>query len=316
MQFERREYIAAIQLFVTAKQIEDILKPEELGALKGFDRIRVQRDSLLFNLSRLYEQSPRLDAAPGLLALITFGSDNKEGRARFSQRTIGRILHRNREAIYDAANRLEKANLILKLSRPGQVFAAAPVIPNVLLGESNLIWLTEALSSKTCRDEPSCRFEPSCGFEPPAPEGSNRQDDAKPDGSSRPNLTKRSLDHSESARAGSPRSAPAKQRKTSLAEDWVLPSEYRAYAQDQGALDFQIDFMARAFKRHWTGADAKNALKVDWGRTWENWVDREIARGTLPRQRPTSSANGVHPDLSHLPEHVRRLREAELAEEG
>jgi hypothetical protein len=101
-----------------------------------------------------------------------------------------------------------------------------------------------------------------------------------------------------------------------LPENWTCPPDWRAYASDEGAEEFQIDFMAKEFKRHWTGPDAKNALKADWKRTWENWVDREIARGTLPRHPPKGNADGTHPDLSHLPEHVRRIREAELAEEG
>jgi uncharacterized protein YdaU (DUF1376 family) len=68
--------------------------------------------------------------------------------------------------------------------------------------------------------------------------------------------------------------------KTRLPDDWQLDLEWRADTKKVfGATDEQIDIVVRRFHRYWTGPDAKNPMKADWKRAWENWFDKEMARG-------------------------------------
>lgn len=86
-----------------------------------------------------------------------------------------------------------------------------------------------------------------------------------------------------------------KVQRTRLAPDWTPTPAQRSYAHVAGLEDPKIDFIAVGFLRYWTGADAKNPLKADWDRTWENWVDREIANGAL-------RSNGRVGSAGHRPE--------------
>jgi hypothetical protein len=111
--------------------------------------------------------------------------------------------------------------------------------------------------------------------------------------------------------------ASAQPQKTRLADDWTLPCDSRDYARDKGLTDAQIDLVAEDFHAYWRSGNAKDSgLKADWPATWQSWIRRLVNEGRVPKLPSNPPANGAHPELSHLPEHIRRLREAELAEEG
>lgn len=79
--------------------------------------------------------------------------------------------------------------------------------------------------------------------------------------------------------------------RTLLAEDWILPADWRAEAKAKfGATDHQIDRQAERFKRWWLSPDSKNRLKADWRSTWMNWVDAAQARGQLGPATPGAQA--------------------------
>jgi hypothetical protein len=113
--------------------------------------------------------------------------------------------------------------------------------------------------------------------------------------------------------SASKKRASGKPEKSRLPEDWTLPPEWRAYARDKGLTDPQIDAIAEDFQAYWLSGNAKDGgLKADWPATWQSRV-RELKNSN---RLPKVSGNGARPDLTHLPPHVRLLREAELAEEG
>lgn len=74
-----------------------------------------------------------------------------------------------------------------------------------------------------------------------------------------------------------------KDRGTRLPNDFVIPKDWRDWVKTaHGLQDGQIDWLATGFVRYWTGPDARNPMKKDWLRTWQNNVDSRVARGEIP----------------------------------
>ncbi len=89
-----------------------------------------------------------------------------------------------------------------------------------------------------------------------------------------------------------PKPRKPKTVRTRLDPSWSPSEGNRAYAKLTGLTDAQIDAIAVRYVRYWTGADAKQPLKADWDRTWENWIDREIADGALNRGNGGGRSSG------------------------
>jgi hypothetical protein len=49
--------------------------------------------------------------------------------------------------------------------------------------------------------------------------------------------------------------------------------------------------VAKQFHRYWASASGKNAIKVRWDLTWENWVDSQIDKYGL---KPAGTAQPYH----------------------
>ena len=57
--------------------------------------------------------------------------------------------------------------------------------------------------------------------------------------------------------------------ETYLAEDWVLPSDWRAWATKRSAPHaHMIDLEAEKFRAFWV---AKEAMRASWRAAWEKW---------------------------------------------
>ncbi len=110
-----------------------------------------------------------------------------------------------------------------------------------------------------------------------------------------------------------PQRAPSAQRGTRLLPDWQPKPETLARFRDRERVDAR-DCIER-FKNHWLASTGRNAIKLDWERTFVNWVLEDIARGReLPEARPrpapepTNGTNGKHTPLT------KAERDAFLAE--
>jgi len=68
-----------------------------------------------------------------------------------------------------------------------------------------------------------------------------------------------------------PQRAP---RGSRLPDDWVLSDELRAWAVQERP-DIDAERTADEFRDYWTAKPGKDALKLDWAKTWHNWVRNE-----------------------------------------
>ena len=63
------------------------------------------------------------------------------------------------------------------------------------------------------------------------------------------------------------------ERGSRLSPDFVMPSEWVAWAQTERGWTRDVsETVAAQFKDYWTAAAGAKAVKIDWHATWRNWV--------------------------------------------
>lgn len=76
---------------------------------------------------------------------------------------------------------------------------------------------------------------------------------------------RRALEAAERAREG-------KKRGTRLPEDWYPYGEDWDFAAGRGLPPVAIEDQILAFRNYWTSKTGKDATKLNWSRTWQNWI--------------------------------------------
>ena len=100
------------------------------------------------------------------------------------------------------------------------------------------------------------------------------------------------------------------QRASRLPQNWELPDEWRSDAllkivSVRPWID--IDLEAEKFRNYWT-AKSTDATKLDWFRTWKNWL---FNVKPPPNYRgPTSGTNGTSKTLQDKAQEFQRERDA------
>lgn len=70
-------------------------------------------------------------------------------------------------------------------------------------------------------------------------------------------------------------------RGSRLTDDWVLPDDWRAWAEGERP-DLDVEATASRFRDFWISKPGKDGRKADWQATWRNWVRAE--RGGAARR--------------------------------
>lgn len=81
--------------------------------------------------------------------------------------------------------------------------------------------------------------------------------------------------------------APATPRGKRIADDWVLPRIWGAWAiakYPHWTADI-VRAIATTFHNHWKAKTGRDATKVDWQATWQNWCDSDITQRQYPKPR-------------------------------
>lgn len=116
-----------------------------------------------------------------------------------------------------------------------------------------------------------------------------------------------------------PLSLPARKRASRLPEDWKPEKLDRATNAGRIARERGTDWMTRtfeAFENYWRAKSGKDATKLDWQRTWSNWVvtqhERDSRNGRQPERNGGSrSGHGRTVDAAlELIEDLERERQA------
>lgn len=106
------------------------------------------------------------------------------------------------------------------------------------------------------------------------------------------------------------KSQSSAKRGTRLPDDWTLPLAWGRWALETYTVsEDDVRREAMRFRNFWTAKSGKDATKINWRRTWENWCDNDRTFGN--RRRPvneppilTQAASGLS-----LEEEYARMRE-------
>lgn len=71
----------------------------------------------------------------------------------------------------------------------------------------------------------------------------------------------------------------AQSRGTRLPDDFDMPQEWKGWARLRGILPTLIDEEAESFTRYWQAEAGAKARKVNWEKTWQNWIVRAARQG-------------------------------------
>lgn len=86
-------------------------------------------------------------------------------------------------------------------------------------------------------------------------------------------------------------------RASRLAKDWKLPKSWGDWAIEKyphWTAD-KVRDEATKFRNHWTSKSGKDATKLDWYATWQNWCMSELAHRDDPRPGPAGGSAAPTP---------------------
>lgn len=67
-------------------------------------------------------------------------------------------------------------------------------------------------------------------------------------------------------------------RGSRLPEDWTMPPDWGNWAMSKGMKKAQIVKEAEKFKNFWLAKSGKDAAKIRWDLTWQNWIINAMER--------------------------------------
>ena len=82
---------------------------------------------------------------------------------------------------------------------------------------------------------------------------------------------------------GSSKKKAARAKGSRLPADWRLPRDWGEWASAQGLDEVSTRREAEKFADYWRAKAGREAVKLDWGATWRNWVRKAVeARPSRP----------------------------------
>lgn len=67
-----------------------------------------------------------------------------------------------------------------------------------------------------------------------------------------------------------------KNRGSRLSKEWALPKDWGNWALQKGLSRDKVITEAEKFRNYWIAKSGRNATKLDWEATWQNWVIKAI----------------------------------------
>lgn len=104
-----------------------------------------------------------------------------------------------------------------------------------------------------------------------------------------------------------PPQKPRGDRGTRLPEDWQPDAELLNWAKAKYPR-VDLEEQTERFRNYWLAKTGKDATKLDWRRTWQNWISEANSRIRFPSnggypQRPESNAPKPIPVAERCPKH-------------
>lgn len=97
----------------------------------------------------------------------------------------------------------------------------------------------------------------------------------------------------------------SKKRASRLDPNWTLPKAWGEWAMNEGLSEVCTRREADKFHAYWVAKAGRDAAKLDWKLTWENWVRKSVDDRASAR-RPASQVTPRRPGMSVEFENVLR----------
>lgn len=65
---------------------------------------------------------------------------------------------------------------------------------------------------------------------------------------------------------------------TRLPENWTLPDSWATWALENGLPRDRLESTETRFRNYWLSTSGRHAAKLDWQRTWQNWILSDLDR--------------------------------------
>lgn len=143
---KKDEFKAAIELWVKDHSTESSMTADEIGSLDSFDRVDALRKGSILQISAYYAENKRADVSIGIIALVGMMADNDRGVCTLSQRSLSKILHRERTNVSRAVTKLVDSGKLLSMGKPGLDSILTLAIPKALACRNHIVWLAEVLA--------------------------------------------------------------------------------------------------------------------------------------------------------------------------
>lgn len=98
------------------------------------------------------------------------------------------------------------------------------------------------------------------------------------------------------------KSAPADKRGSRLTDDWQPSDDMRKVAFELGFGDAALGVVVLEFKNYWTGKAGKEAVKLDWQKTFHNWM---LRKNEFKQASPAAKQSVFQPAPATLPETIQ-----------
>lgn len=85
----------------------------------------------------------------------------------------------------------------------------------------------------------------------------------------------------------------SKKTGTRLPENWELPKDWGDWAIGRGWSEQIVRLESEKFKNYWLSLSGRQAIKLNWERTWQNWMlnSRQPMNSTNPGDRADASSS-------------------------
>lgn len=84
----------------------------------------------------------------------------------------------------------------------------------------------------------------------------------------------------------------ARKRATRLPDNWGPSTNEWEYARAKGLSIDRIATEAEKFRNYWTAKSGKDATKINWGATWQNWILNTVERNGVSGGRGNGQIRG------------------------
>jgi hypothetical protein len=121
-----------------------------------------------------------------------------------------------------------------------------------------------------------------CNYDKYAFDGRTRDAPNDAQGDAEPTHSRRKEEEFKEVKKEEIETVEARKRATRLTEDWMPSEDDGRYAVDKGLTRAEAQHEFEKFRNYWQAKSGQQATKLDWSKTWRNWILTTVERKGKP----------------------------------